>query len=69
MATLKKVGYVTLITTDPGFVRKAFRKARMYQRALRGGADAFDMHKRVAVVKKERYASHRRPAPSQYDAM
>ena len=42
------------------------RQARDYQRALRAGADAFGMHQAVIHMKKERHASHRRPAPSQY---
>lgn len=35
--------------------------------ALRGGSDVFDMFRDVAAIKKERYVSHRRPAPSAYE--
>jgi len=41
-------------------------QARLFQRALREGADAFSMHLSVVGMKKERHSSHRRAAPSQY---
>jgi hypothetical protein len=69
MATLRTSAFRTTMTTERETVRKYFRKARAYQHALGAGADAFSMHKEVAKIKKERYTSHRRPAPSQYDAM
>lgn len=56
-------------TSDREFVRKSFRKARNFQSVLRGGADGFTMNKHVTSIKKERYVSHRRPAPSEYVAM
>ena len=66
MDTLRKTGYKTMLSVDPSFVQKAFRKARNFMTALRGGADVLSMFKQVANIKKERYVSHRRPAPSQY---
>ena len=66
MATLRKSAFRCMMSTDPMFVRKSFRKARNFQGALRGGSDAFTMYKSVAKIKKERYVSHRRPAPSQF---
>ena len=49
-------------------VPKTFRKARDYERVLRGGADAFTMHGAVKDIKANtRYASHRRPRPSEYE--
>ena len=68
MATLRTSAFRAMMLTEPATVRKYFRKARAYQQALRAGADAFSMHKDVAKIKKERYVSHRRPAPSQFDA-
>lgn len=57
--------------TEKAFVSKTFRKARDYERVLRGGADAFTndtMHRAVKDIKKNtRYASHRRPRPSEYE--
>jgi|EP00966_Prymnesium_polylepis_P093681 hypothetical protein len=54
-----------MFLTEAEFVRKCFRKARNYQNALRHGATAFTMNKAVTSIKKERYVSHRRPAPSE----
>ena len=62
-------GYRVIWVSDPGFVRKSFRKARNFQSVLRGGADGFTMNMHVKSIKKERYVSHRRPAPSEYVAM
>ena len=56
-----------MLQVDPTFVQKAFRKALNLMTALRGGADVFKMFKQVAKIKKERYVSHRRPAPAQYE--
>ena len=67
MTTLRTTGFRTMIAVDPTFVQKAFRKARNFMTALRGGSDAFEMFKEVASIKKERYVSHRRPAPSAYE--
>ena len=35
---------------------------KITQKEQRGGADVFNMFKKVASIKKERYISHRRPA-------
>ena len=67
MKTLRTSGFLCMMEVDPTFVQKAFRKARNFMRALREGADAFSMFKEVNKIKKERYVSHRRPAPAQYD--
>lgn len=67
MDTLRVTGYLTMARVDPTFVQKAFRKARNFMTALRDGGDVFDMFKKVACIKKDRYVSHRRPAPSQYE--
>ena len=50
-------------------MHKAFRKGRNFASVLRGGADSLTMFKEVTKIKKERkvYASHLRPAPSEYD--
>ena len=56
-----------MLQVDETFVQKAFRKARNFMSALRDGADALTMYKEVASIKKERYVSHRRPAPSQFE--
>jgi hypothetical protein len=61
--------YKCMFLTEPEFFRKCFRKARNYQNALRHGATAFTMNKAVTSIKKERYVSHRRPAPSEFAAM
>jgi hypothetical protein len=42
-------------------------QARNFMSSLRGGANVFSMFKDVAKIKKERYVSHRRPAPAQYE--
>ena len=67
MATLRTSAFRAMMTTECATVRKYFRKARTYQHALGAGADAFNMHREVAKIKKERYVSHRRPAPSNYE--
>ena len=66
MSTLRRSAYRAMFSTEPETVRKYFRKARNYQGALREGADAFGVSKRVAGMKKDRYTSHRRPAASQF---
>jgi len=68
MATLRTSAFRAMMTTERATVRKYFRKSRAYQNALREGADTFSMHQQVAKVKKERYVSHRRPAPSHFKA-
>lgn len=67
METLRRTGFKTILQVDPTFVQKAFRKGRNFMSALRGGADVLTMFKQVAKIKKERYVSHRRPAPAQYE--
>ena len=67
MDTLRRSGFLCMLDASPTFVQKAFRKARNFMTALRGGSDAFEMFKEVASIKKERYVSHRRPAPSAYE--
>lgn len=57
-----------MLQVESTFVQKAFRKGRNFMSALREGADVFNMFKQVAKIKKERYVSHRRPAPAQYEA-
>jgi hypothetical protein len=67
MKTLRTSGFKVMMQVDPTFVQKAFRKARDFMNALRGGSDVFSMFKDVAKIKKERYVSHRRPAPAQFE--
>ena len=67
METLRRTGFKTMLQVEPTFVHKAFRKGRNFMSALRGGADVLTMFKQVANIKKERYVSHRRPAPAQYE--
>ena len=55
-----------MFLTEPEFVRKSFRKARTFQGARRS-AGLHILNKAVASVKKERYASHRRPAQSEFE--
>ena len=69
MSTLRTSGHRVMLAVEAELVRKQFRKARTFQVALRGGADVFSMYKQVASIKKKRYASHRRPAPSAYNDM
>ena len=69
MATLRRMAFRSMFTTEREVVRKYCRKARDYQAVLRAGADAFGMVKRVAGMKKDRYTSHRRPAPSEFKGM
>ena len=67
METLRRSGFRCMLEVDPTFVHKSFRKARNFMTALRGGSDVFEMFRDVAAIKKERYVSHRRPAPSAYE--
>ena len=67
MATLRTSGFQCMLAVDPTFTQKAFRKGRTFMAALRAGADAFTQFKEVANIKKERYVSHRRAPPSQYN--
>ena len=67
METLCRSGFRCMLSVDPTFTQKSFRKARNFMTALRGGSDVFEMFRDVAAIKKERYVSHRRPAPSAYE--
>ena len=68
MKTLRTAAFKTMFSTKSTFVMKSFRKVRCFQDALPNGADAFSMYKEVAKGKKDRYVSHRRPAPLEFDA-